>query len=62
MKTWRSAKIRISDDYALDCRCGSPLCRAKLSGEDWKLPELQQRYQGYFSLYIHNKIERGMNR
>ena len=48
-----------SDDYALDCHCGSPLCRAKVSGEDWKLPELQQRYRGYFSLYIQNKIERG---
>jgi hypothetical protein len=48
-----------SDDYALDCRCGSPLCRGKVSGEDWKLPELQQRYRGYFSLYIENKIERG---
>jgi len=48
-----------SDDYVLDCRCGSPLCRGKVSGEDWKLPELQQRYRGYFSLYIENKIERG---
>ncbi len=46
-----------SDDYALDCHCGSPLCRGKVSGADWKLPELQERYRGYFSLYIHNKIE-----
>jgi len=38
-----------SDDYALDCHCGSPLCRGKVSGEDWKLPELQQRYGDYFS-------------
>jgi hypothetical protein len=30
-----------------------------VSGEDWKLPELQQRYRGYFSLYIENKIEQG---
>ena len=46
-----------SDDYALDCHCGSPLCRGKVSGADWKLPGLQARYRGYFSLYIHNKIE-----
>lgn len=46
-----------SDDYSLDCHCGSPLCRGKVSGADWKLPELQERYRGYFSLYIHNKIE-----
>ena len=48
-----------SDDYRLDCHCGSPLCRGKVSGEDWKLPELQQRYGNYFSIYISNKFQRG---
>ena len=48
-----------SDDYHLDCRCGSPLCRGKVSGDDWKLPELQARYGDYFSIYIRNKIQRG---
>jgi SET domain-containing protein len=48
-----------SDDYALDCHCGSPLCRGKVSGEDWKLLELQQRYGDYFSIYIRNKFQRG---
>jgi hypothetical protein len=37
-----------SDGYALDCRCGSGLCRGKVSGQDWKLPELQQRYGDLF--------------
>jgi SET domain-containing protein len=45
-----------SDDYALDCHCGSVRCRGKVSGEDWKLPELQQRYGDYFSIYIRNKF------
>jgi len=48
-----------SDDYALDCHCGSPLCRGKVSGNDWKLPELQARYGDYFSIYIRNKFQRG---
>ena len=48
-----------SDDYHLDCHCGSTLCRGKVSGEDWKLPELQLRYGEYFSIYIRNKIQRG---
>lgn len=48
-----------SDDYSLDCHCGSPLCRGKVSGDDWKLPELQQRYGDYFSIYIRNKFKRG---
>ena len=46
-----------SDDYALNCRCGSPLCRGKVSGKDWELPELQQRYGDYFSIYIRNKFQ-----
>lgn len=46
-----------SDDYHLDCHCGSPLCRGKVSGEDWKLPELQDRYGDYFSIYLRRKIK-----
>ncbi|MCP4982627.1 MAG: SET domain-containing protein [Gammaproteobacteria bacterium] len=46
-----------SDDYVLDCHCGSSLCRGKVTGQDWKLPELQQRYGQYFSIYIRNKFE-----
>jgi ribosomal protein S18 acetylase RimI-like enzyme len=30
--------------YELTCNCGSPLCRGIVTGEDWKIPELQQRY------------------
>ena len=45
-----------SDHYRLDCHCGSSLCRGTVSGDDWKLPELQQRYGEYFSIYLLNKI------
>jgi hypothetical protein len=45
-----------SDDYAPDCHCGSARCRGKVSGEDWKLPELQQRYGNYFSINFRNKF------
>ena len=48
-----------SDDYSLDCHCGSSQCRGKVTGDDWKLPELQQRYGKYFSMYLGNKIDRG---
>ena len=46
-----------SDHYLLDCHCGSPLCRGKVTGQDWKIPELQQRYGDYFSIYIRNKFQ-----
>jgi SET domain-containing protein len=50
-----------SDDYALDCHCGSSRCRGKVTGDDWKLSELQARYGEYFSIYIRNKIQRGQD-
>ncbi|MCW5873135.1 MAG: SET domain-containing protein [Anaerolineales bacterium] len=39
-----------------ECACGSGNCRGTITGEDWKLPELQQRYAGHFSTYLQNKI------
>ena len=45
-----------TDDYSLECRCGSDICRGRITGEDWKNPELQQRYGNYFSSYVLSKI------
>jgi hypothetical protein len=30
--------------YAFDCLCGSPNCRGIVTDNDWKLPEVQKRY------------------
>jgi hypothetical protein len=38
------------------CACDMPGCRKLVTGGDWKLPELQERYRGYFSAYIERKI------
>jgi hypothetical protein len=38
------------------CACESPSCRTLVTGGDWKLPELQERYRGYFSAYIERRI------
>jgi uncharacterized protein len=55
----------ITFDYAMsdgtpydefDCMCGSLDCRGYVSGNDWKLPELQRRYQGHFSPYLQERI------
>lgn len=40
------------------CSCASPICRHTVTAEDWKLPELQKRYAGYFSPYLQHKIDR----
>ena len=57
----------ITFDYAMsdsssfdefDCSCGTIHCRGRVTGNDWKRPELWARYDGYFSTYLQNKIER----
>ncbi|CAN0602911.1 unnamed protein product [Ectocarpus sp. 12 AP-2014] len=45
------------DDWTMDCACGSLQCRGTVSGKDWKLPELQERYRGWFSAYLARKID-----
>lgn len=41
-----------------ECGCGKPSCRGRITGDDWKLPELQARYAGHFSPYIQKRIEK----
>ncbi|OLE43169.1 MAG: hypothetical protein AUG14_09920 [Candidatus Rokubacteria bacterium 13_1_20CM_2_68_19] len=38
------------------CACGAPECRTIITGSDWRLKELQRRYSGYFSRYIHDRF------
>lgn len=39
------------------CYCGAMNCRGKVTGNDWKLPELWLKYQSYFSPYIARRID-----
>lgn len=57
----------ITFDYAMsdstpydqfECGCGAPNCRGKVTGNDWQLTELWERYAGYFSPYIQIKINK----
>lgn len=41
-----------------ECNCGSQTCRRKVTGNDWKLPELWKKYDGYFSSYLARRIEK----
>jgi uncharacterized protein len=43
--------------YTVDpCMCGTEYCRGRFTGDDWRLPELQARYQGHFLPYISARI------
>lgn len=39
-----------------DCACGATNCRGRVSGNDWRIPELQQRYAGYFTPHVQRRI------
>ncbi|KPL82822.1 lysine methyltransferase [Thermanaerothrix daxensis] len=48
-----------SSDYdEFECHCGSPNCRGIVTGRDWMLPSLQERYRGYFSPYLQRRIDK----
>jgi SET domain-containing protein len=38
------------------CVCGSPHCRKRVTGQDWRLLELQARYAGHFLPLIARRI------
>ena len=40
------------------CSCGSPLCRGRVTGRDWRLPDLRQRYRAHFSPFINARVAR----
>lgn len=61
-----SAGEELTFDYAMsdgesydefDCHCGSSKCRGRVTGNDWKSPELSSRYNGYFSPYLARRID-----
>jgi len=44
--------------YNLKCFCGSRYCRHFVTDNDWKLPKLQEKYDGFFQWYLQEKIKR----
>jgi len=42
--------------WSMPCSCRSTLCRGAVTGSDWRLPELQERYRGHFSPFLNARI------
>ncbi len=49
----------IDDNWVMDeqCQCGSSLCRHVVTGKDWMLPELQERYKDHFVPFVNQWIK-----
>jgi hypothetical protein len=61
-----AAGEEITIDYAMAdgscydeffCSCGSAKCRGRVTGNDWRDPDLWERYRGFFSPYLQRRID-----
>ena len=48
--------------FKMKCLCSSKKCRGYITEDDWKLPKLQKRYNGYFQWFIQDKLNRGITK
>lgn len=42
----------------MECNCGALTCRKIITGQDWHRKDLQEKYAGYMSWYLVEKIRR----
>jgi hypothetical protein len=42
--------------FAMQCRCGTAACRGVVKGTDWMRIDLRERYRGWFSWWLQQKI------
>ena len=42
--------------FALPCNCGSVACRGRVTNDDWRRRDVQQRYAGHFSPFLNRRI------
>jgi len=47
--------------FKMNCNCGSKKCRKIITEDDWEIPELQKRYNGYFQYYLQEEINKNRN-
>lgn len=45
------------DSYRLECRCSEPNCRGFVTGNDWKISEIQERLGEYYQPYLKEKLK-----
>ena len=47
-----------ADGFTMECRCGSARCRGRVTSEDWRSPDLQERYEGHWTPALQQRIDR----
>lgn len=50
------ATITDDPDFTMDCRCGTPICRGRVTGRDWQLTTLQHVYGNHWVPVLRQRI------
>lgn len=50
------AFIQNNEDEPMLCNCGSETCRRTITGKDWQIKDLQNKYGRYFSAFLREKF------
>jgi hypothetical protein len=45
-------------NYNFECTCGALNCRKIITGKDWQIREIQEKYFDYFATYLREKIKK----
>jgi hypothetical protein len=51
------AMSTVEPDWFLRCHCPSYRCRQMIEGTDWRIPQLQQRYDGWWTPYVQRLVD-----
>jgi len=54
---WEGEIKKIAAPQQIKCLCGAAKCRGRVSKDDWKLPELREKYKGAFPSFIQEMID-----
>ena len=52
------AVMTADPNWSMDCNCGSSNFRRIVRGDDWRLADVQQLYEGHFAPFLNRRIER----
>ena len=50
------ALMTVDPNWSMECNCGATRCRGRITGDDWRSPELQPIYREHWSPFIERRI------
>lgn len=51
------AMSTVDPDWIMRCHCASYRCRQMIEGTDWRIPQLQERYHGWWAPYVQRLVD-----